>query len=285
MASEEVKAFSGKKIAASICLLAGVLYPAQTEDDLPSDAAKLVAQFQKDVNAIQSKAEQEISARKKKILQDLKALRDSYAKEGKYDEALAVHERIRSLRVERVEVEWRGVWWPAEVLRRQDGKAYIRYIGWEECWNEWVTKDRLRASQDAALKSTSGSACSLREDRDPSPLPSPGKLENMKATYHDSREEKEVTFAVPKKHWEKIWKTLLPATRDNQPAKWEEIGHLEVKLKSGGQFIVRLYATAKGPGAFAAGETFERRVYYRGGNSKQLRAALRAAYLDSRRKD
>jgi hypothetical protein len=129
-------------------LLAAVLSPARAEDDLPSDAAKLVAQFRKDVNAIQSKADQEISARMKKLLQDLKALRDSYAKDRKYDEALAVHERIRSLRVERVEVEWGGVWWPAEVLRRLEGKAYIRYIGWDGSWNEWVTKDRIRASQD-----------------------------------------------------------------------------------------------------------------------------------------
>lgn len=125
-------------------MIAGVLSSARAGDELPSDAGDLVKQFQQDVAGIQSKANREIGARKEKLVQDLKALRDSYAKEGKFDEAVAVQERIRFLQAERVEVQQGGVWWPAEIRKRQDGKMLVHYLGWDDSWNEWVTPDRIR---------------------------------------------------------------------------------------------------------------------------------------------
>jgi hypothetical protein len=117
---------------------------ARAGDDLPGDSARLVQQFQQDVDAIQARADDEIAARKGKLLEGLRELRDSYAKAGRYDEALAVHERIRCLEARRVEVEWGGTWWPAEVLKTEAGRSYIRYVGWDDSWNEWVTRDRVR---------------------------------------------------------------------------------------------------------------------------------------------
>lgn len=40
-------------------------------------------------------------------------------------------------------VEWGKKWWPAEVLK-QDGASYlIRYKGYDESWDEWVTLERI----------------------------------------------------------------------------------------------------------------------------------------------
>jgi agenet domain-containing protein len=126
-------------------LLVVSLPSARASDELPGDAETLVQKFQEEADAIQSKANQAIDTRKQKLVEDLKALRDSYAKAGKYDEALTLHEKIRSLLpTENVEVEWNGTWWPAEILKREGDKSYIRYTGWDESWNEWVMKARIR---------------------------------------------------------------------------------------------------------------------------------------------
>lgn len=44
----------------------------------------------------------------------------------------------------RAEVEWKGDWYPAEVLKTEGKKYFIRYIGYDDSWNEWVEKDRIR---------------------------------------------------------------------------------------------------------------------------------------------
>jgi hypothetical protein len=125
-------------------MLAGSLSRVRAADELPKDAEKLVMQFEQDVAEIQSKADAEVIARRDRLFHNLKAMRDSYAKDGKYDEALAIHDQIRDLQAERVEVEQGGMWWPAQILKRRGDKAYVRYAGWDEYWNEWVTKDRIR---------------------------------------------------------------------------------------------------------------------------------------------
>src|ERR1700722_4803428 len=72
-------------------ILTGILVvslpSARASAELPGDAATLVQKFQEEADAIQSKANQAIDTRKQKLVEDLKALRDSYAKAGKYDEA------------------------------------------------------------------------------------------------------------------------------------------------------------------------------------------------------
>jgi hypothetical protein len=44
----------------------------------------------------------------------------------------------------RVEVEWQGDWWPAQVLSVKNGKRFIRYAGYGAEWDEWVGPDRVR---------------------------------------------------------------------------------------------------------------------------------------------
>jgi hypothetical protein len=46
---------------------------------------------------------------------------------------------------ERVEVLWGGTWYRAIALKREGPKTYIKYEGWSDSFNEWVTKDRIRA--------------------------------------------------------------------------------------------------------------------------------------------
>lgn len=126
--------------------------PAAAVDDPPSDATTLIEQSQKEVDAIQAKADKEIEARNAKLLRELKALRDSLTKAGKYDEALAVHEQIRARQLpRRVEVEWNGAWYAAEILRIDGGKSYIRYTGYDDTRDEWVTKDRVRPPTGRAI--------------------------------------------------------------------------------------------------------------------------------------
>ncbi len=47
---------------------------------------------------------------------------------------------------EKVQVEHNGTWYPATILKinTDDGTYYIKYDGWDDSWNEWVTKDRLK---------------------------------------------------------------------------------------------------------------------------------------------
>jgi hypothetical protein len=41
-------------------------------------------------------------------------------------------------------VEWGGQWWPAVVLREENGKYRIHYAGYDKSWDEWVGKARIR---------------------------------------------------------------------------------------------------------------------------------------------
>lgn len=45
---------------------------------------------------------------------------------------------------ERVEVRWKGEWYPAMVLDVRGGVHYICYDGYDEAWNEWVASKRMR---------------------------------------------------------------------------------------------------------------------------------------------
>jgi hypothetical protein len=85
---------------------------------------------------------------------------------------------------------------------------------------------------------------------------------------------------VPQSHWAQLLTALRPARRDNYPASWQVLGTLKLTCKGHKQFLVELFNT-DGPGAFAAGETFESRVYYRGGDSAKLKEALKQARLDT----
>jgi hypothetical protein len=44
------------------------------------------------------------------------------------------------------EVEWQGKWYPAKVLKTENGRDFIHYIGFTDTWNEWITRDRIHKS-------------------------------------------------------------------------------------------------------------------------------------------
>ena len=48
----------------------------------------------------------------------------------------------------KVQVEWKGKWWPATVLDGRLGIHYTHYDGHSEVWDEWVSPKRIRPRDD-----------------------------------------------------------------------------------------------------------------------------------------
>jgi hypothetical protein len=46
--------------------------------------------------------------------------------------------------LQKVQVEWQGQWYPAEILKQLSGRYLIHYIGYDSGWDEWVTKERIK---------------------------------------------------------------------------------------------------------------------------------------------
>jgi hypothetical protein len=44
----------------------------------------------------------------------------------------------------KVSVEWNGVWYPAVILKMDEGRYLIHYIDYDSSWDEWVTKERIK---------------------------------------------------------------------------------------------------------------------------------------------
>jgi hypothetical protein len=42
------------------------------------------------------------------------------------------------------QVEWQGNWYPARVVKKEKNRWYIHYIGYDNCWDEWVGVDRIK---------------------------------------------------------------------------------------------------------------------------------------------
>lgn len=46
-----------------------------------------------------------------------------------------------------VQVEWEGSWWSGKVLSvASNGDVKIHYVGWEDSWDEYVPRKRLRTA-------------------------------------------------------------------------------------------------------------------------------------------
>jgi hypothetical protein len=43
-----------------------------------------------------------------------------------------------------IEVEWRGRWYPAAILKRAGSRTLIHYAGYDASWDEWVPPARIR---------------------------------------------------------------------------------------------------------------------------------------------
>jgi hypothetical protein len=140
-------------------------------DGLPPDAQAEIDQFRREAARIGLDAEAKIAAQKADLLKRLRDLQTKYTKEGKLDEAVAIRDLVRLLegavavgrpapvqdcapRVagpavryragQRVEVQWGGTWWAAEVLQVRGNQYHIHYTGWANTWDEWVTDGRIR---------------------------------------------------------------------------------------------------------------------------------------------
>ncbi len=46
----------------------------------------------------------------------------------------------------RVQVEWKGTWYPAVVLDGKLGPHYIHYDDYSKAWDEWVAPGRIRTT-------------------------------------------------------------------------------------------------------------------------------------------
>ena len=115
-------------------------------------------------------------------------------------------------------------------------------------------------------------------------LPKVSEIKSMRVTQYYTSNESNITFDVPHDHLESILTALKPAEYDPSPAKWKSIADLHVDKSDGTKFVIALYSIRNPPGAFSAGPTHESRVYYRGGDSRALEAALDAAYSASKQK-
>ena len=64
------------------------------------------------------------------------------------------------------EVEWKGSWYKATVLKSNDSKTqhYIHYDGWSDSWNEWVGTGRMRGctAADAAVEGAKQGADAIK---------------------------------------------------------------------------------------------------------------------------
>jgi hypothetical protein len=116
------------------------------------------------------------------------------------------------------------------------------------------------------------------------PLPKAGDIATMRANYYDRQAKAMVAFDVPPESWKDILASLLPARKDDRPAEWVVLGSLEITGKDKESLTVWLFTTSQDPGAFAAGKTWEQRVYYRGGKTADLEKALQAARERAKKK-
>ena len=52
-----------------------------------------------------------------------------------------------------IQIEYNGSWYDGKILKVNGDQYFITYSGWDESWNEWVCKDRLKGFADAPAAS------------------------------------------------------------------------------------------------------------------------------------
>lgn len=67
-------------------------------EPLPNDAQDLISGFERDSVAIREKAEQEIQLKRRALINALQTLQDSYTRDARLDEAVAIRDVLRQLR-------------------------------------------------------------------------------------------------------------------------------------------------------------------------------------------
>lgn len=48
--------------------------------------------------------------------------------------------------------DYRGVWYKSKITDEDKGKYRVHFLGWDEAWDEWVTTDKIRQSNDPDFK-------------------------------------------------------------------------------------------------------------------------------------
>jgi hypothetical protein len=78
--------------------------PARTAD-VPADARGLIDDFDKETKALKEKADREIKDKRDKLIERLKQLQDTYTRAGKLEEAVAIRDKIKSMKQSTLEVK------------------------------------------------------------------------------------------------------------------------------------------------------------------------------------
>jgi hypothetical protein len=116
-------------------------------------------------------------------------------------------------------------------------------------------------------------------------IPGAGEVISMQATLRHSPKGLGgiPTFTVPPQHFARILGSLRPYSTPEVVCKWASIGELQLTCWGGRRFEITIFMTKDGPGAFAAGPTWEDRVYYVGGTDAAIEDAIRAAHASASR--
>ena len=123
----------------------------------------------------------------------------------------------------------------------------------------------------AAALST-GTGCSAAHQQAVDPLPVLSDIQSMEFSLGDARQ---INFKVPESNWEAIFNCLRPSRRDDSPMKWVVLGELRIVCKSAPPFMVFLFKTSDGPGAFAAGEFWDSRSLFSRGRFAKTETSTR----------
>jgi hypothetical protein len=62
---------------------------------------------------------------------------------------VSVHGSVSPGVGERLEVFQKGKWWRAKVIGVEGEQRKVRYAGYDDSWDEWVSPDRVRSYQAA----------------------------------------------------------------------------------------------------------------------------------------
>ena len=112
-------------------------------------------------------------------------------------------------------------------------------------------------------------------------LPDVNSIQSMTVEYSDPEDESSVQheFAVPQSYWKPILSSLSRARVDSDPSKWMYLAEVHVTQKDGSKPYLAIYwLPHHEEGAFSAGPSHDSRIYYRGGNSREIAKLLRAAH-------
>jgi hypothetical protein len=118
--------------------------------------------------------------------------------------------------------------------------------------------------------------CSPRQP----PLPEASKVKAIKVIPHDGKP----TCLVPPDHIHALMALFKERSKDNDPGKWQVLGDdLEITTEDGQRINIWLFKTFAGAGAFAIGQKWEDRVYYRGATDEQIAETVEKAKKAAKR--